>query len=165
MKIILMVFFASVIVCGFALWWVFIEGYPFSKEAFLAIINMLSILFAAMFTHIRTTESDEKKFRRELLDKFLDSSGHWAYYTSTLEKDKAAHQKSREDYWIGLRARYHRIQAGIEDQSEAEEFGRLFAEFTKIASIQSEPLSSEDEKQIGEAIQRMTDFLRRHYLK
>jgi hypothetical protein len=160
MKIMLWVSLAFVVVCGcgFALWF-FIKDYSFSEEASLALINVFSVVAATIATYIITTEREEKKFRRELLDKFLDEAAHWVYYPEDREL-----QKSHEGYLAGLFARYHRVRAGIKDQSDLQEFGQRFDEFRKQAEIYKGP-DPRGEDDMEKAIQRMTDFLRSHYLK
>ena len=162
MKIILLHSLAlGVLLVGVA-WWVFSEGYPFSKEAALALINVFSIVAIAMFTYIRTTERDEKKFRRELLDKFLDEAGHWAYFPEDVEKLK---DKTRGGYLAGLFARYHRVRAGIEDPSDLQKFGQLFDAFKKEAERYWRSSPKDEDRLLEKAIGGMTDFLRSHYLK
>ena len=162
------VFVLSLVVLALALvllllvvWWAIVTDYSIRTGVVPVLVNVLTVTFATVLTYLSAVERDEQKFRRELLDKFLDDAGHWAYFPEGIETLK---NKTREGYFAGLCARYHRVRAGIEDLSDLEEFGHRWDEFKNEAECYKKS-SPKDGKRLEEAIWGMTDFLRSHYLK
>lgn len=122
------------------------------------LVNVLTTAFVTLFTYRSAVEHDEQRFRRELLDKFLDEAGHWAYFPEGGEEKLKG--KTRDGYKTGLVARYHRVHAGIEDKSIAKEFRKRFEEFRKKGDA-----PNRDWDQTERAIEGIAQFLRENYLK